>query len=677
MKKWMIAFLLLIALTLTSQFVTVFANNDFYENEYPYETYTVDYEGNLTFTQTAYIPVGVLNRDVALFNPEDLYIKDDLVYIADTGNKRVAVLDYSGTLIQEIGVGVLEKPTGVFVSEENFLYIADQTNQLVYKYDLDGNFIRTFGHPVEPLFGSDSPYTPIKVVVGSGENIYIIGDGSTSGVIQLNYDGSFLGYFGVNLSQKSLIEKIADIFVNPGEYASNTPPSPTNIAINSKSLVYTSTPNTVTALKKLDVNGNNILTTINYHQEQNVVDLSVDSLGYLYAIYDDGLIVEYDPNGNLLFAFDVMSSSSNVLGLIQNPSGIQIDSYHNIFVLDTGRSEVITYQPTSFTNLVHDAINLYNQGSYEESTLVFEAILKQNDNFALAHSALGKSYYQDKNYQQALEEYYKANDVEGYSTTFWKIRDIWLKENLNLVFYLILALILVSYVIKQLNRRTLVFQPITRRFEIFKKKTQVRKYSLVFSILKHPLDSYYEIKREKRANVFSASIILVILFIEYLFYLRYTGYIFNNSPEQLHLGMQMAVFFGIILLFIFSNYLISTLFDGEGWMRDVYVSVIYSLAPIVVFLPFYIILSNVLTLNELVILQIYGFTMISYTIVLIFLAIREIHNYEIGETFKNIALTIFTMLIIILIGFIIYVFGSQLFDFLTSWLKEVFFRVFG
>ncbi|MBU1145564.1 MAG: DUF1282 family protein [Firmicutes bacterium] len=676
MKKILIVInlMLLCFLFIPSSFVL--ADTVFYENEYPYDTFTVDYEGNLTFTQTAYTPVGVLNRDVVLLNPEDLYVKDDLVYIADTGNHRVVVLDYSGNVILEIGADVLNQPTGIHVSLEDYLYVADKGNQLVYKFDLDGTLIRTFGRPTEPLFGSGSPYVPIKVVVGSGENIYVIGDGSTSGVIQLNYDGSFLGYFGVNLSNKSVIERIADLFVLPGEYARNMPPSPTNIAINPKSLVYTSTPNTMYALKKLDVNGNDILTASNYNVEQNVVDLTVNTEGYLYGIYDDGLIVEYDPSGNLLFAFDVMKSNSNVLGLIQSPSAIQIDDYNNLFVLDMGKNEVVVYQPSSFATLVHEAIDMYNQGKYLESTLLFESILDQNNNFALAHSALGKAYYQDELFDKALEEYLLANDLPGYTETYWKIRDIWLKDNLSLVFSLILGFIFVFQIVKVVNKKTQVFATVNHQSKRFFSLPSVRKFTLIFYVTKHPIDAYYEIKRKKRSDVLTSVIILLVLFIEYLCLLKFTGFVFNHYADNINLFFEAIKFFGVIGLFIFSNYLIATLSDGEGWLKDVFIASVYALSPLLLGIIPLIILSNILTLNESVLYDLFLYFIIIYTLVLVFLGIKEIHNYEIKETIKNLLLTIFTMFIIILILFIIYVFGSQLWDFISSWTKEVFFRVF-
>lgn len=650
--------------------------SNLYENELPYDTFTVDYEGNLTYTQTAFTPVGILNRSVSLLEPQDIYIKDDLIYVADTGNHRVVVFDYSGNLVLEIGTAILDKPTGIHVSSDDYLYVADQGNELVYKFDLLGELVRTYGRPSEPLFGSQSLYVPSKIAVGSGENIYIIGNGSTSGVIQLNYDGSFLGYFGVNLSDKSFIERVADIFVKPGEYASNTPPSPTNIAISSKSLVYTATPNTVNALKKLDVNGNNILTTINYNPEVNLVDISVNDLGYVYAVYEDGIIVEYDPSGNLLFAFDIVQSNSNVYGLIQRPSGIQIDEYQNLFVLDMGKNEVFVYQPSSFSSLVHQAIDLYNQGRYIESTDFFEAILFENDNFALAHSALGKAYYQDGLLEEAKNEYFLANDIPGYSETYWKLRDIWLKDNLGTVFTLILIFIVVSIVIKQLNKRTMVFAPINQKITQIKQNPFIRKITLISDTMKHPINSYYEIKREKRSDILTAFIILIILFIEYLMLLKFTGFVFNSYSSQIKIGLEIVKFFGVIGLFIFSNYLVSTLYEGEGWLKDVFIATVYALSPLIVMLVPFIVISNVLTLNEMIIYQLFAGIMILYTIILVFIGIKEIHNYEIKETIKNLLLTLFVMLIIVLILFIIYVFGSQLWNFLGSLIKEAFNRVF-
>ncbi|MDD4988659.1 MAG: YIP1 family protein, partial [Candidatus Izemoplasmatales bacterium] len=138
---------------------------------------------------------------------------------------------------------------------------------------------------------------------------------------------------------------------------------------------------------------------------------------------------------------------------------------------------------------------------------------------------------------------------------------------------------------------------------------------------------------------------------------------------------ETVKFFGIFGLFVFSNYLIATLSDGEGWLKDVFIASTYALSPLVVGILPLILLSNVLTQNEMVIYDLVVLVMLGWTAILVFLGIKEIHNYEIGETIKNLLMTAFTMLIILLILFIIYVFGSQLWDFVASWVKEVIHRV--
>lgn len=675
MKKILCAFLA--ALVLLAFLPAVSADTAFWEDHYPYSTYTVDYQGELTYTQTAYVPLGNLTAPGALSSPSDLFLRDGLVYVADTGNKRIAVFDAEGTLVRTIGTGVLVQPTGVYVSPDGTVYVADKGAALVQKFSAEGSFVRSYGRPVEPLFGTASLYVPLKVAVGAGENIYVIGDGSTSGVIQLNYDGSFLGYFGVNLSSKSLVQKIAEWFVVGDEYASTTPPSPTNIAINAKSLVYTSTPNTDAALKKLDVNGNSILSVTNYDPDRDVVDLAVTDSGALYAVYDDGLIVEYDPQGNLLFAFDVTDSVSNLLGQVKNPAGIAADAEGRLFVLDGTGNAVVAYAPTDFASLVHRAVALYNDGRYAESTGMFESILAQNANFALAHAALGKAYYQDGDYDAALAEFRLANDVSGYSETYWKVRDGWLKDNLSWIFLVLIGLAVVSAVLKRIGKTTPAFAGIRTGIASVLSRPGVRKYTLAFHILKRPADAYFQIKRLHRATPASATLLLGVLFLEYLLVLRYTGYVFNSYADSVNLFVEAAKFFGVVLLFVFSNYLISTLSDGEGWLRDVYVGTVYSLSPLLLgWLPL-LVLSNVLTQNEAVVYQLGTSVLYGWTAVLVFLSTKEIHNYEIGETVKNLLMTLFAMVIIVLMGFIVYVFGSQLWNFLVSWAKEVINRVFG
>ena len=67
--------------------------------------------------------------------------------------------------------------------------------------------------------------------------------------------------------------------------------------------------------------------------------------------------------------------------------------------------------------------------------------------------------------------------------------------------------------------------------------------------------------------------------------------------------------------------------------------------------------------------------MIGWVLVLVVLAIKEVNNYTMKETFKIIALTIFTILIMALLIFIIYVLWAQVFEFISSVFGEVVYRL--
>ena len=123
------------------------------------------------------------------------------------------------------------------------------------------------------------------------------------------------------------------------------------------------------------------------------------------------------------------------------------------------------------------------------------------------------------------------------------------------------------------------------------------------------------------------------------------------------------------------NYLMCTINDGEGKLKHIYCSFVYSLAPYLVFTPIMFVLSHVVTDNEVFFVEFAQLFMIVWIAILVFISIREINNYTIKETVKIIGLTAFTILIALLLAFIIYVLWSQVFDFVQSIFGEVVYKI--
>jgi len=163
----------------------------------------------------------------------------------------------------------------------------------------------------------------------------------------------------------------------------------------------------------------------------------------------------------------------------------------------------------------------------------------------------------------------------------------------------------------------------------------------------------------------------VILF--RLLSLYMTGFIFSpyTTPNQIHIENEVFMIAALLGLFIASNYLISTISDGEGRVRDVVIGTAYALFPYVLFILPLTLISNVLTLNEIFIYQTLEQVIYAWILLNLFIMVKEIQNNTFSENVRNILLTIFTMIMIVLVAYILYYLGSQLYEFINTILQEV------
>jgi len=195
----------------------------------------------------------------------------------------------------------------------------------------------------------------------------------------------------------------------------------------------------------------------------------------------------------------------------------------------------------------------------------------------------------------------------------------------------------------------------------------------MFRFIKQPADSFYYIKKNLRGSIRFAVIIYVLVVVLRVAILYVTGFIFNNYVSLSDIKPLNEIIYTVLALFIWNaaNYLISTISDGEGRIKDVVIGTAYSLFPYVLFALPIALLTRVLSLNEVFIYSLGQNLIYAWVGLMLFIMVKEIHNYSFGETLKNILLTIFTMGLFLLTGYILYVLFNQLFDFISAILQEV------
>lgn len=669
-------------LLVTAVLILFISNLSVVEANTAYRTFTEDGYGRYVETQTAYTVTETIVRfdDELFIQAQDMKISDDgLIYVADTGNSRILVGDTTGNLERIIGEEDLQRPTGIFLSHDDKLYVADEVAQKVFVYSLDGELIQEFGRPESILFGENANFIPEKVAVDERDNIYIISRGNSNGIIQINANtGQFLGYYAPNETSVTLMTAFRRaIFTDEqlDRMIDIVPPTSTNLNIDDRGLVYVvSQGERVEPIRKLNVAGQNILQT-------NVADsfpaaIEIGSLDNIFVASERGFIYEYTSEGNLLFVFGGQDDGRQRVGLFRRISAIAVDQRDRLYALDSDRNQIQIFQPTEFASLVHNSLELYQDGDYEASKGPWEEVIRLNSLFDFAYLGLGEAFFKEEDYDEALVAFRQAKYKDGYSDAFWEVRNLWLRENVITLLFIAVGLVILKKILGMVERK----KGYWKRF----KETMSAKYNVklisdlafIKNIIRHPIDTYYSIQYENKTSMLSATIWLIVAFIIFIIEKYFSGFIFLYVRDgQYTLGADIAFFFGIAALVIGCNYLICTINEGEGKFRHIYTGFIYSLAPYIIIKPFLIFISNFLTFNEAYLLNLANTIVYAWVAVLMFVMIKEINGYTIRETFKIIFITLFMILITVLFIFIVYILIVQMIQFVVSVVNEGVFRI--
>ena len=648
----------------------------------PYETYTVDGYGSVTHTQTAYLPYETITKigEESLTAPTDFTLLDDgSLYILDSGNRRVVVSNLEGEFIASFGEGILSGPRGMYVTPDHVCYVADRDAHSVFVFDSEGSLTAAYGKPKEPMYGETQDFLPLKIVVNGSGTMYLICESNTNGIVEISpvEEGTFLGYFGTNATSASLWNIIWRSVLTDAQRAKmqgNIPATPDNMAIDSKGIIYTVTRGEGSdTLKRLNIAGVNMIEP----GETDTVPaaVAVGNHDNVFVVSQQGFIYEYNNEGDLLFVFGGSDDGQQRIGLSTKVEAIQIGNDDKIYVLDSDKAQIQVYEPTEFTGYLHNALYLFSKGRYTESKEPLNRVLQMNNLFDYANMAMGKALYKEEDYEGALKYSKLSKDYEGYSDSFWEIRNDWLKHNLTRLVLILLGIFIVVKLVKFWDRKRGILAGPRRALERFGDIRIIREVRYVFYFMRHPIEGCYGIKAEGRVSVASANILLFIGIVFFIIHKYFCGFLFKTVREgSFDILSDIGMILIALLLVVGCNYLMCTINDGEGKFKAIYCSFIYSFGPYLVFLPFIFALSHAVTFNEEFFVSFGQLVMFAWVLVLIVISIREINDYTVKETAKIIFLTLFTILIVCLLAFIIYVLWAQVIDFLEAVVGEVVYR---
>lgn len=663
-------------------------------------TYTLSVDKEWIRTQDAYMPGSIVLNDGTLSAPEDLFIFENKIFIVDTveakesaegetntaGGGRIVIYDMDSREVVILGEEILVNPMGIFVNEEA-IFVADKGAQAVYKLSHAGEVLMELGRPDSYLFSEQSQYLPTGVAVSSQGIIFVCGEGAYEGLMQFDRSGEFQGYFAANATKMTFSDRVKELVFNEQQMEqllNRIPNAIYNIDISDRDLIYSVTQleaNSVwttavqqeNAVKYHNMAGTDILSTELIEGEHNFTDIAAYRDGLSFAVTNTGIIYEYDETGNVIFSFGGLATTERS-GHFTNATAVDVDELGNLYVLDREGKYLQMFFPTEFANATHEALYKLRQGSYAESEETWLKLLSLNGMSYIAHQGYGKVLYQQMRFEEAAEEFKIIGDKTSYSECMWEIRNNWFQSNLPYFLILMIVLFVLSFVRNLLLKKGILKKrgPIENKFVLHMK----RHWSYMKMMLKNPFDELYDLKKKNHGSVQSATFLFVFVFIIYLLDMFGRSFSFRIVDTKSTALLSVAVMFIVpAALWVIGNYMVSAISEGEGTLRSVYIATAYSLVPYAIIGPIVITSTYVLTLNEAVIVHYLWGIAIIWSVALICISVREIHNYTLKETVKIILLTLFFMIMAIVVCVILFLIGQQVVIFIQDIINEVTYHV--
>ncbi len=203
---------------------------------------------------------------------------------------------------------------------------------------------------------------------------------------------------------------------------------------------------------------------------------------------------------------------------------------------------------------------------------------------------------------------------------------------------------------------------------------QSLRYAL--HVITHPFDGFWDLIHEKRGTMAAAHTFLFLFLLTRVLKLICTNFQFISAPIQhINLFEEAASLLLPFLVLCVANWAMTTLFEGKGRFKDIYMAMCYALVPYTLIQLPMTVISNGLTYEEGSFYTVLIGISVIWCLFLVFVGLMEVHDYGPGKTFVFLIVTVLGACVILFLMLVFLSLLSDAFAFFVSLYREIVFRL--
>lgn len=196
-------------------------------------------------------------------------------------------------------------------------------------------------------------------------------------------------------------------------------------------------------------------------------------------------------------------------------------------------------------------------------------------------------------------------------------------------------------------------------------------------VMFHPFDGFWDLIHEKRGSMAAAHTFLFLFLLTRIVTLIGTNFQFINAPLQyINIFEQCASLLLPFLILCIANWGMTTLFEGKGRFKDIYMAMCYAMMPYVIIQLPLVLVSNMITFEEASFYTVLMSVSVVWAVFLVFVGLMQVHDYGPGKTMIFLIVTVLGALIIIFLLLVFFSLLSDAIGFFVSLYREMAFRLF-